>query len=64
MFIFLRMYPHVISCLLYIQHIEEHKQAYLCHEINVRWKNENVLKFQNDYFTAHSVETFLEYFLL
>lgn len=42
---------------------EEHKLLLWC-EINVRWKNENGLKFHNDNFANHSVESFLEPHLL
>lgn len=41
---------------------EEHKLLLWC-EINVRWKNENVLELHNDNFTNHSVESFLEPYL-
>lgn len=42
---------------------QEHKLLLWC-EINVRWKNENVLNFHNDNFTNHPVESFLELDLL
>lgn len=42
---------------------EEHKLLLWC-EINVRWKNECVLNIHNDNSTNHTVESFLEPYLL